>query len=81
MPSKKSTSRRKSTAKGVSGSALSNGSKKKISGERTSVVTGTDKRYVRRDAQGRFVEKANVHMERAWGKIYDRSGKAGASKK
>jgi hypothetical protein len=37
---------------------------------------------VSRDAEtGRFVEKANDHMERAWGKIYERSGKAGASKK
>jgi hypothetical protein len=34
-----------------------------------------------RDAEtGRLVEKANDHMERAWGKIYGRSGKAGSRK-
>ena len=81
MSSKKSGVKKKGAAKRVSGSFLSNGSKKKISGERTVVDTGTDKRYVRRDANGRFVEKANDHMERAWEKIYDRPARTGASKK
>jgi hypothetical protein len=39
-------------------------------------------KVVSRDADaGRSIEKANGHMERAWGKIYEQSGKAGASKK
>lgn len=54
---------------------------KKQAAERAPKSNGTGK-MVSRDAEaGRFVEKANDHMERAWGKIYDRSGKAGASKK
>jgi hypothetical protein len=54
---------------------------KKQAAERAPKSNGA-RRTVSRDAEtGRFVEKANDHMERAWGKIYDRSGKAGASKK
>jgi hypothetical protein len=54
---------------------------KKQAAERAPKSNGAG-RTVSRDAEsGRFVEKANGHMERAWGKIYDRSGKAGASKK
>ena len=75
--SKKSTSSKKQSA---ARARRSNGPGKK--GDRELIDTGTDKRYVRRDAAtGSFVEKANDHMERAWGKIYERTGKAGASKK
>jgi len=34
--------------------------KKKASGKRELIDTGTDKRYVRRDAQGRFKESDDV---------------------
>lgn len=80
--SKKSTATNKQTAKGDQASALSNGSKKQGVRGRELLDTGTDKRYVRRDAKvGRFVERANEHMEKAWGKIYDRSEGARDSKR
>ena len=80
--SKKSTTSNKQSAKRAQGSTLSNGSKKKSTHGREPIDTSTDKRYVRRDAKtGRFVERANEHMERAWGKIYDRSERTGDSKR
>jgi hypothetical protein len=80
--SKKSTSSNKQSANLAEGSALSNGSKKQSNHDRELINTGTDKRYVRRDSKtGQFVEQANKHMERAWGKIYDRSERTGASKR
>lgn len=80
--SKKSTISNKQSVKRAHESALSNGSKQKSNHDRELINTGTDKRYVRRDSEtGRFVEQANKHMERAWGKIYDRSEKTGASKR
>lgn len=80
--SKKSTASNKQSAKRTHGSALSNGSKTKNAQGRGLTNTGTDKRYVRRDSKtGQFVERANAHMERAWGKIYDRSERTGASKR
>jgi hypothetical protein len=54
---------------------------KKQAAERAPKSNGTGKTASRDAESGRFVEKANGHMERAWGKIYDRSAKAGASKK
>lgn len=54
--------------------------KTKDAGRTQATNSGTKKRPVRRDEQGRFkecdargrlVEKANEHMERAWGKIYE----------
>lgn len=78
--SKKSTASNKQSAKRTHGSALSNGSKTKNA--QGHELTSTDKRYVRRDSKtGQFVERANAHMERAWGKIYDRSERTGASKR
>lgn len=79
--SKKSTASNKQSAKQTRGSVLSNGSKTKNAQGRELTSTGTDKRYVRRDGKTGHVERANAHMERAWGKIYDRSERTGASKK
>lgn len=83
MPSsKKSTASNKQSAKRTHGSVLSNGTKTKNAQGRGLSGTVTDKRYVRRDSKmGQFVERANAHMERAWGKIYDRSDRTDASKK
>jgi len=79
--SKKSTASNRQSVKRAQGSALSNGSKKS-SHSRELVNTGTDKHYVRRDAKtGRFVERANEHMERAWSKIYNRSERTEDSKR
>jgi hypothetical protein len=79
--SKKSTTSNKQSAKRADAHPPSNGSKKSTHG-RELIDAGADKRYVRRDSKtGRFVERANEHMERAWGKIYDRSERTGASKK
>lgn len=80
--SKKSTSTNKQSAKRAQASAPSNGSKKQGAHGGELLDTGTDKRYVRRDAKvGRFVERANEHMEKAWGKIYERSERARDSKR
>ena len=54
---------------------------KKQEASRAPKSNGTQKTVTRDARSGQFVEKANDHMERAWGKIYDRSGKVGASKK
>jgi len=54
---------------------------KKRAAERVPKSNGAGKSVSRNTETGRLVEKANDHMERAWGKIYERSGKAGASKK
>lgn len=54
---------------------------KKQTAERAPKSNGLGKTVSRDSECGRFVEKANDHMERAWGKIYDRSAKAGVSKK
>jgi hypothetical protein len=80
--SKKSTTSNKQSANRAEGQPSSNGSKTKSTHGRELINTGTDKRYVRRDAKaGQFVERANEHMERAWGKIYDRSERTGDSKR
>jgi hypothetical protein len=42
----------------------------RTSAKRTSVSADKDKRYVRRDSTGRFVEVANEHMLRAWESIH-----------
>ena len=54
---------------------------KKRAAVRAPKSNGAGKKATRDTDSGQYVEKANVHMERAWGKIYDRSAKAGASKK
>lgn len=54
---------------------------KKQAAARATRENGSGKTASRDSETGQLVEKANDHMERAWGKIYERSGKAGASKK
>jgi hypothetical protein len=66
---KTSTAKKQANGKAKPARASSSKSLKQID-------KGSDKRYVQRDETGRFVEKANEHMERAWGKIYARREKA-----
>lgn len=49
--------------------------------ERVPKSNGAGKTLTCDAESGKFVERANDHMERAWGKIYDRSSKAGSSKR
>jgi hypothetical protein len=74
MPTKNSTRR------GKSGNSEKTRTKRDIatgkgSGSCESVVLskGTDKRYVRRNSDGRFIEVANEHMLRAWDSIHKTS--------
>ncbi|HEV7889445.1 MAG TPA: hypothetical protein VGP08_02345 [Pyrinomonadaceae bacterium] len=54
---------------------------KKLAAERAPKSNGAGKTVSRDAESGRFVEKANDHMERAWEKIYDCSGETESSKK
>lgn len=69
-----------SKAKTEAGSAMKNTDKpgKTVLGSSLSQRSDTSVRAVKRDAEnGRFVEKANKHMENAWGKIYAKREKGG----
>jgi hypothetical protein len=63
---RKESNFRKTTSKHKSDRGT--GSNKSTKG--VSVTAGRDKRYVRRDSAGRFVEVANEHLLRAWDSIH-----------
>jgi len=71
--SKKATSAKKNG----NGTSKAGGRAAKSAAKRTAIVPPAGRRYSRRsESTGRFVDKANDHMERAWGKIYDSHGKS-----
>ena len=53
---------------------------KKQSAKSADRTNGAGKTTERDAEAGRFVERANDHMERAWEKIYGHPGKAGSRK-
>lgn len=72
MPKKTSTRQRKeSNSRNTTSKHKSDRTKrssKSVKG--VSVTARRDKRYVRRDSTGRFVEVANEHLLRAWDSIH-----------
>ncbi|HBB87391.1 MAG TPA: hypothetical protein DC047_07225 [Blastocatellia bacterium] len=72
MPKKTSTKQRKesNSRKTTSKPKSDGGTSSDKSTKRVSVTARSDKRYVRRDSAGRFVEVANEHLLRAWNSIH-----------
>ncbi len=72
MPKKTSAKQRKesNSRKTTSKHKSDQGTGSKRSTKRVSVTARRDKRYVRRDSAGRFVEVANEHLLRAWDSIH-----------
>jgi hypothetical protein len=60
MATKKGSGKKASSKKGSSKKGASKKASKRGSGKRELIDTGTDKRYVRRDAKGRFYESDDV---------------------
>lgn len=72
MPKKTSARQRKesNSRKTTSKHKADRGTGSNNTTKRESVTAGSDKRYVRRDSAGRFVEVANEHLLRAWDSIH-----------
>jgi hypothetical protein len=72
MPKKTSARQRKvsNSRKTASKHKSDKGTGSNKSTKRVSVTAGSDKRCVRRDSAGRFVEVANEHLLRAWDSIH-----------